>query len=61
MDFSENITAKYSEQTEENQRLISDISSLKDEYEREHQTRIQYERQLEEANKLMEMVKIFYS
>lgn len=56
MDFSENITAKLTEQTEENNKLISDLSLVKADYEKEQQMRIQFEKQSDEATKLMEMV-----
>jgi hypothetical protein len=70
MDFSEKFATKYSEQLEENNKLrlfntekqeenvklLFELTLLKGEHEKETQMRNQYEKQFNEANKLIEMV-----
>jgi hypothetical protein len=70
MDFSEQFSLKYAQQSEENTKLrllnnqkqdeniklLFDLSVSKAEYEKEQQMRSQYENQLNEANKVMEQV-----
>jgi hypothetical protein len=73
MDFSEKLSAKYSEQNEENNKLrlinnlkqdenvklLFDISLTKAEYEKEQQVRNQFEKQLSEANQIIEQVNLY--
>jgi hypothetical protein len=70
MDFFEKFTAKYSEHTEENNKLrllntqkqeenvklLFDLSLIKAEYEKEQQMRHQFEQQFNEANNVIEQV-----
>jgi predicted nuclease with TOPRIM domain len=58
MNLTEKLTAKYSEQSEENAQLQVDISFLQSEYKKEQQMRHQFEKKFNEANKLIEMVKV---
>lgn len=70
MDFSEKFTAKYAQQAEENNKLrlinsqkhdenvklVVDLSLTRAEYEREQKFRNQFEKQLIEANQVIEQV-----
>jgi len=74
MDFAEKFITKYSEQTEENNklRLLNsqkheeniklrfDFSLLQAKYEKEQQIRNQFEKQFHETNKLIEMVDFLF-
>ena len=58
MDFLEKFSSKYFEQIEDTNKLQNDFEILQSEYEREQQIRQQFEKQFNEANKLIEMVEI---
>lgn len=58
MDLTEKLTGRCAEQSDETAQLQDELSILRSNYDEEKRIRHQFENQLGEANKLIEMVEI---
>lgn len=56
MDLTEKLTSRCADQNDENAQLQDELTILRSNYDQEKQIRHQLEKQMNEANKLIEMV-----